>query len=351
MAKILQQYQQWRLPHGIGGVERVHQKMKKEYPSLSRHDVATALKKSSVYTLYKPVRNKFKRDKIFVSEIDQQWQFDLMDMTEFAAMNDGVKFLLTGVDVFSRQAYVHPLKSKEGKRVVAGLEPLLRKRRRIEKIQTDQGKEFLNSNMKSLMSKYYIHHFTTLDATVKCAIVERFNRTLRDKIMRYIQLAGFRYVDALPSIVDAYNNTPHTAHGLPPNNVTHDNCLAVYNILYPEGYKFPTFPPKYAPGTEVRIAIRKNRLEHGATQRWTNETFMITNAIPKFGVYMYKLQDSNAEKFDASFYEQELQPVITDRKFLWDVENVLATKKIKKKQYMKVRWKGLPSSFDKWVKK
>lgn len=346
---MIRKYQQYRQPHGIGGIQRLLTEVRNHHPFTSRKAVAEALQKSSLYTLYKPVRNKFKREKLFVSEIDQEWQLDLMSMHEFAPHNDGVKYLLTGVDLFSRFAYAHPLKSKEAKLVAVAIESLLQNRI-IDSIQTDQGKEFMNTTMKRLMEKYEVNHFTSLDQTIKCAAVERFNRTLREKLMRYIELKGFRYIDALDDIVQAYNNTPHSAHGIAPGDVTHENCLAVYNTLYPSGYEYPKKEPKYTVGTEVRISVRKTFIEHGSTRKWTMETFIISAVIPRFGVHMYKLQDGNGEEFDASFYEEELQPVSTDRKFLWKVERVLASKKVKRTLYYKVRWKGLSSQFDSWVK-
>ena len=63
-------------------------------------------------TLHKPVRLKFERRKTIVNAIDQQWQCDLCDIQNLHADNDGYKFLLVNIDVFSKFAIVYPLKNK-----------------------------------------------------------------------------------------------------------------------------------------------------------------------------------------------------------------------------------------------
>ena len=46
--------------------------------------------------------------------IDEQWQLDLVDMWSMEKFNDGYRFLLVCVDVFSKYAWVVPLKTKTG---------------------------------------------------------------------------------------------------------------------------------------------------------------------------------------------------------------------------------------------
>ena len=53
-------------------------------------------------TLHKPVRLKFERRKTIVNGIDQQWQCDLCDIQNLQAYNDGYKYLLVNIDVFSK---------------------------------------------------------------------------------------------------------------------------------------------------------------------------------------------------------------------------------------------------------
>src|SRR6218665_1199662 len=66
------------------------------------------------YTLHKPVRLKFRRRRTFTVGIDDLWQADLADVSSLSKYNDKNKYLLTCLDVFSKHAWVVPLKSKTG---------------------------------------------------------------------------------------------------------------------------------------------------------------------------------------------------------------------------------------------
>ena len=79
--------------------------------------------------------------------IDQQWQLDLMDMQALASHNDGFRYVLTAIDVFSRYAWAAPTKSKSGAAVTEAFETLTTERH-PRFVQTDKGKEFLNKTFK-----------------------------------------------------------------------------------------------------------------------------------------------------------------------------------------------------------
>ncbi|GFW04784.1 chromo domain-containing protein [Trichonephila clavipes] len=51
------------------------------------------LSQKDAYTLHKPVRHKFQRNRVFVSDIDRQFQADLVDMQSLAEFNKGLKDL------------------------------------------------------------------------------------------------------------------------------------------------------------------------------------------------------------------------------------------------------------------
>ena len=84
----------------------LYREAKKHYPSLTLHQVKTWLQSKDTYTLHKPVRYNFPRNRVIVTRIDYQWQADLVDISSLARFNEGYKFLLTCIDVFSKFAWV-----------------------------------------------------------------------------------------------------------------------------------------------------------------------------------------------------------------------------------------------------
>ena len=60
---------------------------KKLYPSLTFRQVKTWLQSKDTYTLHKPVRYNFPRNRVIVTGTDDQWQADLMDMSSLDRFN------------------------------------------------------------------------------------------------------------------------------------------------------------------------------------------------------------------------------------------------------------------------
>ena len=81
------------------------------------------LKKNLKYTdelageLYKPVTRKFQKRRVNVNSIDGIWAADLIDMQAFSKDNNGIKYLLTVIDIFSKLVWIIPLKQKTGQEV------------------------------------------------------------------------------------------------------------------------------------------------------------------------------------------------------------------------------------------
>ena len=78
--------------------------------------------------------------------IDQQWQMDLADMQSMQKFTDGYRYLLVCIDVFSKYAWVVPLKNKTGPSLVEVFEIISARGRKPENIITDQGTEFFNKH-------------------------------------------------------------------------------------------------------------------------------------------------------------------------------------------------------------
>ena len=178
----------------FGGVERLRRATNNKY---SYQDIADWLRTQDVYTLHKPMRLHFTRRRTLVSQIDDVWQMDLVDMQEYQKDNDGCKYLLTCIDVFSKYAWVVPVKNKTGPTILDAIKLILKGGRKPVKIQTDYGGEFINKHNKEYLKEIGIGLYTTNSET-KAAVVERFNRTLKSRMWRYFTHRGnYRYMDII----------------------------------------------------------------------------------------------------------------------------------------------------------
>ena len=92
--------------------------------------------------LHKPIIRKFKKRKVYSSFRDNIWGVDLADMQSLSKYNKGIKYLLCAIDLFSKYAWVVPLKDKRGITIVNAFQKVVSKGRKPNKIWVDQSGEF-----------------------------------------------------------------------------------------------------------------------------------------------------------------------------------------------------------------
>ena len=63
--------------------------------------------------LHKPIIRKFKKRKVYSSFKDNIWGVDLADMQLISKYNKGIRYLLCAIDLFTKYAFVVPLKDKK----------------------------------------------------------------------------------------------------------------------------------------------------------------------------------------------------------------------------------------------
>lgn len=336
---------------GLSGVEATHKKLKEKGKDVSREEVKEALNELESYTLNKPVKKNFATKKVIVYDVDDQWQADLVEMDvpqgAPASENDGVRYLITVIDIFSKYAWVRPLKNKDARSVVSAFKDILKEGRVPDKLQTDDGKEFFNKLFKDLMQKNDIEHFSTKGGK-KASVVERFNRTLKMKMSKFFDVTQtFRYIDNLKDFVENYNNSYHRTIKMKPIEASkEENREKVFELLF-DGISMGT--PKYEVGDLVRIPIQKTPFTKEIVGNWTIEIFEITD-VHKLSPVTYNIKDLKGEKIEGIFYEPELQKVpksVLDEAFR--IEKVVSTRKRKGKKEAFVKYLGWPEKFNEWI--
>ena len=125
----------------LGGVDALFRAVKEEgNHRIPRKRIQEWLKSQDSFTLHKPVRKHYARNRVIVGGIDHQWQADLVDLQSLSKHNNGYNYLLTCIDVFSKFAWAVPLKTKTGKALAAAFQTILKTGRKPLHLQTDKGK-------------------------------------------------------------------------------------------------------------------------------------------------------------------------------------------------------------------
>ena len=312
------------------------------YSSRAKDDVRDFLESQDAYTLHKPIRRKFLRRKTVSLGIDRIWQLDLADLTNISRDNDNYKFILTCIDCYSRYAFAVPLKNKSALEVKTAFECILNESDRCPTyVQTDKGREFLNAVFFSFLKSRSILHYTSENDDIKCAIVERFNRTLKSKMWRYFTYAkSLRYVEVLPKLMLSYNSTYHSSIKMAPDKMDHHYESALESRRSSFTYKFKV-------GDTVRISRTEEAYRKGYEGAWSKEVFVVRSRHPTDPV-TYSLKDYSGEEVKGKFYAPELQRVKRDPS-LFEVEKVVRTRTRRGKKEYLVRWKGYGPKHDTWV--
>ena len=287
--------------------------------------------------LHKTIIRKFNKRKVYSSFKDNIWGADLADMQLLSKFNKGIKYLLCVIDLFSKYAFVVPLKDKKGISIVNAFQSILNKsKRKPNKIWVEKGSEFYNNSFKKWLQDNDIIMYSTYNEG-KSVVAERFIRTLKSKIYKYMtSISKNVYIDKLNAIVNKYNNTYHTTIKMKPIDVK--DCTYI-NTNKEINYKYP----KFKVGDYIRISKYKNIFAKGYMPNWSEEVFVvdkIKNTVP----WTYVINDLNGEEITGTFYKNELQK--TNQKE-FRIEKVIKQKGDK----LYVKWRGYDNSFNSWIKK
>ena len=224
--------------------------------------------------------------------------------------NIGIRFLLCVIDIFSKYAWVVPLKDKKGVSIVKAFQSILKQSNRRakgtsaqhvkpSKIWVDKDSEFYDTSSKKWLQDNDIVMCSTQNEG-KSAVAERFIRTLKSKIYKYMtSILKNVYIDKLDDIVDEYNTAYHTTIKMKPIDVKDNTYINTDKETNDKD-------PKFKVGDRVRISKYKNIFAKSYTSNWSEEVFVIKkvkNTVP----WTYVINDINGEEITGTFYEKELQ--------------------------------------------
>ena len=233
-----------------------------------------------------------KKRKVYSSFKDNIWGADLADMQLISKYSKGIRYLICTIDLFSKYAWIFPLKDKKVVSIVNAFQKIIdNSKRKPNKIQADQGSEFYNSQFKEVLKENHMEKYSTYNEG-KSAVAEKFIKTLKNKIYKHMT-AVLKDFDVLDVIVDEYDNTFHKTIKINTIDIKLDS-YSVYNVESNEK------DPKFKAGDHVRISKYKNIFAKVYTPNWYEEVFAISkikNTVP----WTYVINDLNDEETIRTF--------------------------------------------------
>ncbi|CAJ0570586.1 unnamed protein product, partial [Mesorhabditis spiculigera] len=273
----------------------------------------------------------------------QSWtdlQADLGDLSDLAEWNDGMKWLLLVVDIYSKFIMVAPLKDKRPAGVAVEMRKMFNPWIPYN-LMTDQGKEFTSGAMLDLYKDLEINHFTLRGSDQKAQVAEAHLKTIKYKIYRYFTHYNTRrWVDVVHKIADTLNHTRSSVTGMRPVDVTLDTRLPEQHVRIADDSRFNV-------GDTVVLSNRRQTFQKGFRGLWGTELFVVRHVDMRIPV-TYRVADLNGELVEGRFYEQELQRA-ENREGVYKVEKVLRERRRRGKIEYFVKWLDYGDEFNSWV--
>ena len=297
--------------------------------------------------MHKSVLRKFERRHVNTFSIDDVWGADLIDMIEWTKQNNGYKYMLNVIDVFSKYAWSISMKNKTCVTTLEAFRKIAKESGRIPKhIWVDKGLEFYNKDVNSWLKENNIIMYSTYSEH-KSAVVERFNRTLKEMMWKKFTAENTRiWIDMLDKLMKIYNNKVHSTIGMSPVKASKkENTIKVLQNTIDKTRSIPISKAKFKIGDKVRISRTKSTFEKGYLPNWSEQLYMI-NKVQSTTPITYKLKNLLGEDIEGSFYQQELQKSYQE---VYRIEKVIRKKKIDGVEHALIKWSGYNEKHNQWI--
>ena len=297
-------------PAGLGSIQKVFNEIKKVDAKITRDDVKKFLNSKPAYTLNKATKNKFPRRKFMFPFPGHTIVADVAYIKYYAKHNK--PYLLVLLDGYSRYATVFQLASLKSNIVRDAFKYFFENSvYAFKKLLTDDGVEFKNKSLRNLLDDVGVISYSTLQRDIKASIAERFIKTLKDKITRFVvHFNDESFSEKLQNIVKTYNLTPHRSLMYKsPTDVflmTDWNAIKKFSMLLYKKYnsQIKSVSKPLSLGTVVRIKNWRGTFARTYHLRNSRELFRIDKVNKSHVPITYNLKDLEGKDISGIFIKK-----------------------------------------------
>ncbi len=251
---------------GFVGVKKLLEILKPK--GVKKAEIEEFLKKQEIYQTSK---KKSTRQNSFIPRYPkQEFQIDLIYL-ENTHLNKN-SYGLCCIDAFTKKGDIELMKSRTAEQTVIAMKEILKRMGNPHIVYCDEGSEYNNGEFKKLMKDNNIELVFTLG---HAPFVERFNRSIKEIIAKYLQSTGTKTITTvLNKVLNNYNNSTHTATGIAPNKINEDNQhIAQVNII---NHSKPVVIKKaFKVGDKVRIQLKSTSTTKGYKPKFSSAVHTI----------------------------------------------------------------------------
>jgi hypothetical protein len=305
--------------HNYDGVEALYKKAKQRDNTIPKSIVKEWLKNQTTHQTTTQDTKK-KVYKPIYSESHFSYQIDLTFLDKYKSSNNGNYVLFTAINVNSRYAYVYFGKSKDVKEVIKMLNEFKDNALEIDNISGDLDSAFTSRECHDWFEKNNIKTFFYKSDSHKLGKINRFHRTLKEKILKYFTSTdNTKWIDVIDKIVKNYNNTINSSTGYTPTEASKsfiqtqiisnarektdtfkeieinvgDKCR-----LLKEKKQFDKMQTKYYEETYEVIKVNKNTVD-------IENDYHILNNVKKSNIKLIKNNQNSKSNVNKALVEKE----------------------------------------------
>ena len=259
------------------GKQKFYQLAKKEGLKVTLKDIDEFLNKQHVSQVFsKKVVQK--PGHIVAFNPDERIEMDLIDMTKFDKKNKGYGWIFLLVDIFTRKAYAYMMKNKTEGNIEDILTQFFEKHK-PDVIISDNESGFKSKIVQKLMDKNEVYHSMVEPQDHKAlGVVDRCVQSVKNAIYKHMKGEGTtKYIDELPRIIEAYNDTPNQGiEDIAPNDANQKENVETLQILnHQKNLKNIKNRVAFAVGDTVRIKQKQNPFARSYDEKYSEKQYTI----------------------------------------------------------------------------
>jgi hypothetical protein len=214
--------------------------------------------------IHKPKSNQY--NSIHASANSESYQMDLMIYDRWEYHN--YKYILCIIDVHSRYASCRALTNRKLDNLMENIKDVFKEMGIPKNINCDN--EFNKNEFNKYAEEHNIKMYYSQPEDInKNAIVERFNRTLANKIQLWRTSTGkYDWHSVLNDLVKNYNNTEHSTLKCKPADIWSGKGQSHQKLHFVKN--------NYEVDDHVRIRISKTLFSKGDQQKFSKSVYKIT---------------------------------------------------------------------------
>ncbi len=341
-------------PSGFTSAAQLYRQAKLEGLKLSRKQVRRWLESQDLFTAYKPAVRRFLRRRVISRGYMDVIDGDVAFFVKLSEENDDIKYWAVFICIFSRQCWVYPMKDKTADTMLNIVKQFLKDSPiQMSVLRVDYGSEYANSKIREYLESREIYLQFARNPP-KSNYAERLISTLKNRLYKFMYANQTnRYIDHLPQIIQAYNESYHSGIKTSPASIGKHNEVQLFIQQYVPKTPRKT-PVKFGlkVGDLVRLVYPKETFARGFYQKFSEAIFIIKQRFPTHPP-TYKIKDQKGLDVGSVFYQPELSLVRGSLDTIeFKVEKIVKkrTRKTKKGPVKEalVKWLGYDDSYNSW---